>query len=40
VRVKRELANDAIKEMLKTGETLPDEIIVTEMPGRRYLRIK
>ena len=40
VRVTRALATDAIKQMVKTGETLPDEIIVTEMPGTRYLRIR
>jgi hypothetical protein len=39
VRVRRELASDAIKQMLKTGESLPEEIIVTLMPGTRYLRI-
>jgi hypothetical protein len=40
VRVRRELATEAIKEMMKAGEILPEEIIVTEMPGTRYLRIK
>jgi Siphovirus Gp157 len=40
VRVRRELASEAIKEMVKKGETLPDEIIVTELPGTRCLRIK
>lgn len=40
VRIKRELAKDVVKEMVKHGEAIPDEIIVTEMPGTRFLRIK
>lgn len=40
VRVKRELAKDAVKDALKKGEAIPEEIIVTEMPGTRFLRVK
>jgi hypothetical protein len=40
VRTTRSLATDAIKQMLKQGEALPEEIIVTEVPGTRYLRIR
>jgi hypothetical protein len=40
VRVKRELSKDAIKAALAVGETLPSEIIVSELPGTRFLRIK
>jgi Siphovirus Gp157 len=40
VRVTRSLATDAIKQMLKQGKALPEEIIVTEVPGTRYLRIR
>ena len=40
VRIRRELATDAIKQMVKAGESLPEEIIVTEVPGTRYLRIR
>lgn len=40
VRVKRELAKDAIKGALSKGEAIPDDIIVTELPGTRFLRIK
>lgn len=40
VRVRRELAKDAIKDAIGKGEALPDEIIVTELPGTRFLRIK
>lgn len=40
VRVKRELAKDAIKEALKVGKKIPDEIIVSEVPGTRFLRVK
>lgn len=40
VRVKRELAKDVVKETLKRGEAIPEEIIVTEVPGMRYLRVK
>jgi len=40
VRIKRELAKDAIKDAMKVGEKIPPEIIVTTMPGTRFLRIK
>lgn len=40
VRVKRELARDELKEALKRGEEIPGEIIVTELPGTRFLRVK
>lgn len=40
VRVKRELAKDAVKDAFKKGEALPAEIIVTELPGTRFLRVK
>jgi hypothetical protein len=40
VRVKRELAKDVIKAALNKGDTIPSEIIVTTMPGTRFLRIK
>jgi Siphovirus Gp157 len=40
VRVKYELAKDAVKDALKKGVEIPAEIIVTEMPGTRFLRVK
>ena len=40
VRVKRELAKDAVKEAVKAGKQIPDEIIVSEVPGTRFLRVK
>lgn len=40
VRVKHELVKDAIKSAVKAGEALPAEIIVTTLPGTRFLRIK
>lgn len=40
VRVKYELAKDVVKDALKKGEKIPEEIIVTEMPGTRFLRVK
>lgn len=40
VRVRRELAKDALKEAHKRGESLPDEVIVSEIPGTRFLRVK
>lgn len=40
VRVKHELVKDAVKNAIKAGEELPAEIIVTTMPGTRFLRIK
>lgn len=40
VRTKRELAKDAVKEAIKKGEPIPDEIIVSEVPGTRFLRVK
>lgn len=40
VRVKYELAKDVVKDALKKGEEIPAEIIVTEMPGTRFLRVK
>jgi hypothetical protein len=40
VRVTYALAKDAVKEAIKRGETIPDEIIVSEVPGTRYLRVK
>lgn len=40
VRVKRELAKDVVKDAHKKGEVLPEEIIITELPGTRFLRIK
>ncbi len=40
VRVTRELAKDAVKEALKKGEPIPAEIIVSEIPGTRFLRVK
>lgn len=40
VRTKRELAKDALKEARKRGESLPDEVIVSEIPGTRFLRVK
>lgn len=39
VRVKRELAKDVVKEAIKRGDAIPSEIIVSEMPGTRFLRI-
>lgn len=40
VRVKRELVKDALKQARKEGKELPDSVIVTELPGTRFLRIK
>lgn len=40
LRIKTELAKDAVKDALAKGEAIPDDIIVTEMPGTRFLRIK
>jgi hypothetical protein len=40
VRITRALAKDAVKEALKRGEKIPDEIIVSEVPGTRFLRVK
>lgn len=40
VRVKYELAKDVVKDALKKGEEIPAEIIVTELPGTRFLRVK
>ncbi len=40
VRTKRELAKDAVKEAIKKGEAIPPEIIVSEVPGTRFLRVK
>lgn len=40
VRVKHELVKDAVKNALKAGEEIPGEIIVTQLPGTRFLRIK
>lgn len=40
VRIKYELAKDVVKDALKKGEAIPQEIIVTEVPGTRFLRVK
>lgn len=40
VRVKRELAKDFVKEAIKKGEAIPEEIIISEVPGTRFLRVK
>jgi hypothetical protein len=40
VRVKRELDTSALKDMQKAGGVLPDGLLVTTLPGTRYLRIK
>lgn len=40
VRVKRELAKDALKKAYTEQREIPDSIIVTVTPGTRYLRIK
>lgn len=40
VRVTRELAKDAVKDAIKKGEPIPDEIIVGQIPGTRFLRVK
>lgn len=40
VRVTYALAKDAIKEAIKRGEKVPDEIIVSEVPGTRFLRVR
>lgn len=40
VRVKWELAKDVLKEAIKKGEAIPVEIIVSEIPGTRFLRVK
>src|ERR1039458_2184301 len=37
VRITRSLAKDAVKDALKKGETIPDEIIVSEVQGTRFL---
>lgn len=40
IRVKYELAKDAVKDALNKGEEIPGEIIVTNVPGTRFLRVK
>jgi hypothetical protein len=40
VRIKRELDKKALKEAVEDGGPIPDEIIVTTVPGTRFLRIK
>ena len=40
VRVVRELSRSAVKAAVVNGEAIPDGIIVTELPGTRFLRIK
>jgi hypothetical protein len=40
VRVKRELNASALKDMHKAGEEIPEGLIVTTLPGTRFLRIK
>jgi hypothetical protein len=40
VRVTRALAKDALKEAFRRGEKLPEEIMVSEVPGTRFLRVK
>jgi len=40
VRVSYALAKDAVKEAIKRGEKIPDEIIVSEVPGTRFLRVR
>lgn len=40
VRVQYDLAKDAIKEAIKKGDPIPDDIIVSVVPGTRFLRVK
>jgi hypothetical protein len=40
VRVSYTLAKDAVKDAIKRGESIPEEIIVSEVPGTRFLRVK
>jgi hypothetical protein len=40
VRVTRELNKTVIKELVKDGGLLPQEIVVDERPGKRFLMVK
>jgi Siphovirus Gp157 len=40
VRIEYSLRKDAMKEALKAGKQLPEQIIVSQLPGTRFLRVK